>query len=172
MAVPPHVPATAQLPPAYSSPSRRADSWEARRPGEVSGIDQPGGAGLGFQGPDQGYALKLAEDFSDAIMLGTSEQINDVIAGCSAIALRRASLFGRAPVVHDLRLAFELFGYLDTATDEQVAWRRPLFAGIAGSHGYHRRLHLAATVPESTLRSTPAAVAAKARSGDWRALVS
>ena len=70
--------------------------------------------------------------------------------------------------MHDLRLALELFGFLDEADAELVAWRRDRFAGAAGHHGYHVKLHLAALVPEETLRRTPAVVAGL-RSDDWRA---
>ena len=151
----------------YRSPPRRADSWTAERPGEVVGGEATGGRGLGSQGPDQGYMLKLAEDFADPVLLGFGERIDDVMAGCCAVALRRASLFGRAPVVHDLRLALELFGFLGVADAEQVLWRRPMFAGAAGHHGYYVKLRLADLVPESALRLTPAA-AAEARSEGWR----
>ena len=122
---------------------------------------------MGSQGPDQGYVLKLAEQFSDPVALGFGERIEDVMAGCCAVALRRASLFGRAPVMHDLRLSLELFGFLGVADAELVVWRRPMFAGAAGHHGYHVKLRLADLVPESTLRLTPAA-AAEARAEDWR----
>ena len=139
----------------------------AERPGEVVGGEAARGRGLGSQGPDQGYMLKLAEHFADPVLLGLGESIDDVMAGCCAVALRRASLFGRAPVMNDLRLALELFGFLGVADPEQVAWRRPMFEGAAGHHGYHVKLRLAALVPESTLRLNPAA-AAEARAENWR----
>ena len=43
------------------------------------------------------------------------------------LALKRASLFGRAPVVHDLEVAFTIWGFLGAAPPELVALRRPLF---------------------------------------------
>ncbi len=63
------------------------------------------------------------------------------MAGCTAVALRRASLFGRAPVIHDLRIAFTIWGYLDAAPPaELVELRRPLFEGVANSlHHYEER---------------------------------
>ena len=139
----------------------------ADRPGEVVG-EHPAGPGLGYQGPDQGYALKLAERFAGRLVLAAGEREDDALAGCVAVALRRASLFGRAPVMHDLRLALELFGFLDEADADLVAWRRDRFAGAAGHHGYHVKLRLGELVPEETLRLAPAAVAA-ACSKDWRA---
>ena len=140
----------------------------ADRPGEVVGIEPSVGPGLGNQGPDQGYALKLAERFAGQLVLSAGEREDDALAGCVAVALRRASLFGRAPVMHDLRLALELFGFLDEAGADLVAWRRGRFAGAAGHHGYHVRLRLADLVPAETLRLTPAAVAG-ARATSWRA---
>ena len=139
----------------------------ADRPGEVVG-EHPAGLGLGYQGPDQGYALKLAERFAGQLALAAGEREDDALAGCVAVALRRASIFGRAPVMHDLRLGLELFGFLGDTDAELVAWRRDRFAGAAGHHGYHVKLRLAALVPEETLRLTPTA-AAEACSKDWRA---
>ena len=167
MAAPSHVPATAEAPSIYRSPPRRPGSWTADRPGEVVGSDAPSGPGLGSQGPDQGYMLRLAERFSDPIALGFRERIEDVMAGCCAVALRRASLFGRAPVMPDLRLALELFGFLVETDPELVVWRRNMLAGASGHHGYHIKLRLADLVPEATLRSTPAAVA-ESRAENWR----
>ena len=151
----------------YRSPPRRDDPWMADRPGEVVGREAPAGPGLGCQGPDQGYALKLAERFAGRLVLAAGERPDDALAGCCAVALRRASLFGRAPVMHDMRLALELFGFLIDADEAQVAWRRPRFAGAAGHHGYRVKLRLAGRVPEDTLRLTPAA-AAEARARNWR----
>ena len=167
MAAPSHVPATSEAPSSYRSPPRRPEPWVARRPGEVVGGAAPNGPGLGNQGPGQGYMLKLARDFASPIVVVLGEGAEDVLAGCGAVALRRASLFGRAPVVHDLRLALEAFGFLGEADAGLVDWRRPRFAGAAGHHGYGVRLRLAELVPEATLRSTPSAVA-ESRSEDWR----
>ena len=167
MAAPSHVPATAEAPSSYRSPPRRDAPWLAHRPGEVVGGGPPAGPGLGNQGPDQGYALKLAERFAGQLVLAAGEREDDALAGCVSVALRRASMFGRAPVMHDLRLALELFGFLIDADAELVAWRQDQFAGAAGHHGYHVKLRLAALVPEETLRRTPAA-AAGARAENWR----
>ena len=169
VAAPSHVPATARAPSIYRSPPRRDDPWIADRPGEVVGDEPTAGPGLGNQGPDQGYALKLAERFAGRLVLAAGEREDDALAGCCAVALRRASVFGRAPVVHDLRLALELFGFLGEADAdaELLAWRRNQFAGAAGHHGYHVKLRLADLVPAETLRRTPAAVAAD-RADNWR----
>jgi hypothetical protein len=155
---------------AYESPPRRLGSWLPDRPGEL--VDdgfQPEGMALGSQGPDQGYALLLARRFEGKLALAEGEHEADVIAGGVAIALRRASIFGRAPVIHDLRLAFELFGFLDEDADEElVAHRREVFEELANPHHYFEVRHLAGAVPEATLRLTPDQV--RARRSEWRSL--
>ena len=170
VAAPSHVPATAKAPSIYRSPPRRDDPWMADRPGEVVGAESQPGPGMGHQGPDQGYALKLAQRFVGQLAVSPGEREDDALAGCCAVALRRASLFGRAPVVHDLRLALELFGFLIDADAALVSWRRAHLAGAAGHHGYHVKLRLADLIPTETLRSTAEEVA-EACSQDWRALL-
>ena len=155
---------------AYESPPRRPDSWLAVRPGDLEGRALPGGPGLGVQGPDQGYALTLARRLRDQLMLTDGESADDAIAGCLGVALRRASLFGRAPVIDDLRLAFSLFGFLDAdAPTDLLEFRRPRFAEADSSHHYAEVRELAVLVPEATLRMTAAEVAA--RRADWRELL-
>ncbi len=168
MAAPSYVPSASAAPTLYRSPPRRPDSWRAQRPGEVVGAALDEGSGFGNQGPDQGYVLKLAQRLKGQLVLDASEREDDALVGCAAVALRRASTFGRAPVMHDLRFALELFGFLSEAEPELVAWRRQRFAGAAGHHGYHLKRRLADLVSADTLRRTPE-VAAAARAKDWRA---
>jgi len=156
MVVPSHVPEVA-IPPtgvAYTSPRCRLGSWRADRPGEVlAGDRDTTGAGLGYPGPDQGYVLRLVHLFEPQLRLAAGEDSADVIAGGVAVALKRASLFGRAPVAEDLRVAFDLFGFLTSdASDELVARRRQLFAGVAGVHNYRDVRRIADLVPASALR--------------------
>jgi hypothetical protein len=88
-----------------------------------------------------------------------------------AVALKRASLFGRAPVIHDLRVAFTLWGFLDEhADDELVALRRPRFEGVPHAHHYAELRAIADAVPESTLRLTPDQVRSEYGAG-WRSLL-
>ena len=101
-------------------------AWTATRPGDLVGR-QPTGAKLGRQGPDQGYGLKLVRRLADRLELAPGEHLDDVIAGNLAVGLARASLFGRAPVIHDLELAFTVWGYLGGAPPELVTYRKPLF---------------------------------------------
>jgi len=142
-------------------------AWTTSRPSEVRGTHQPSGVSLGTPGPDQGFALKLARRFEDRLVLEPGEQAADVIAGCTAVAMRRAARFGRAPLVHDLTLAFTLWGFLGGAPEDLVAVRGPLFRSAA--HHYMVQRTIADSVPEHTLRLTPEAVAD--RLDEWRELV-
>jgi hypothetical protein len=155
---------------AYESPPRRPDPWLAVRPGDLEGRMETGGPGLGVQGPDQGYALALARRLRDQLFLTEGESADDAIAGCLGVALRRAAIFGRAPVIDDLRLAFDLFGFLDgDAPKDQIEFRKPRFAEVSSSHHYAEARELAMLVPEATLRMPARQVAA--RRAEWRSLL-
>lgn len=135
----------------YSSPPRRGDSWFAERPGDLTEPGAPRGPRLGSTGPDQGYALRLARHFEGRLHLGGVHH-GDAVAGAVGVAMRRAGLFGRAPVVHDLTAAFTLFGLLDPEPDpELVAWRERAFAEVAGHHHYRERQVLIDAVPDAVL---------------------
>jgi hypothetical protein len=140
----------------YASPGHVPVGWVADRPGELHG-PQPHGDRLGTPGPDQGFALRIARRLESELIVAAGESVDDVIGGCVNIALRRASLYSRAPVVHDLRMAFTIWGLFDPAPpDELVAARRRLFEGVANTaHHYAEGRHLADLVPEWVLRSTP-----------------
>jgi hypothetical protein len=139
----------------YESPPRRPEPWLPRRPGDLK-TGQPRGVHFGNPGPDQGYALLLARRLQHRIFVQPGESLDDTIQGCLPIALKRASLMGRAPVIHDLVVAFTVWGFLDeTPTDDLVAKRKSLFAGVAHASHHLERDHLVAMVPISTLRMTP-----------------
>src|SRR6188508_1115085 len=89
----------------YESPDHVPDGWLPDRPAEIHGF-QPEGGRLGFQGPDQGFAIKIANTFRPRLQVPEGESADDAVQGCLGIALRRASMFSRAPVVHDLTIAF------------------------------------------------------------------
>ena len=173
MAAPDYVPRPpSEQPRVYQSPPRRPDPWMADRPAELSGAGQPSGGRLGSQGPDQGYVLRLARQFDDQLQLGVGEHHEDVIAGAAAVALKRASLYGRGPVVHDLRVALTIWGYLDEDPDtDLVALRRPLFEDVANPHHYGDRRAIADMVPAEVLGATPDAISERHRD-DWRSLIS
>jgi len=164
---PDFVPAGLADRPRRTIPVPPSPRWTASRPAEV-GPRPPTGDKLGRPGPDQGYALGLAERFVPRLQLAVGEERDDVVAGCVAVALRRASTLGRAPVVHDLDHAFTLLGFLTaTAPDDLLEWRTPRVAGAA--HHYWTRRGLADAVPEATLRLTPAEV--RDRLDTWSTLL-
>lgn len=141
--------------------------WTSSRPSELSGTRAPSGSSLGTPGPDQGFALKLARRFENRLVLGAGEHAEDAISGCTAVAMRRAALFGRAPVIHDLTLSFTLWGFLYGAPSDLVAAREPLFR--SASHHYRVQRTIADAVSETTLRLTPVQVGEHLV--DWRTLV-
>lgn len=155
---------------AYESPDHVPAAWTAGRRAEIRGR-QPEGERLGYQGPDQGYVITLAERARPRVKVQSGENIDDVLRGCSLIALKRASMFGRAPVVHDLTLALTAWGFLlDSPPADLVETRRALFAGVRhGAHHYAEGRAIADMFPEATLALSPADVAARTP-GAWREL--
>lgn len=150
----------------YQSPPRRPDSWVADRPADLR-AGQPVGEMLGNIGPDQGYALKLARQFEDKLHLG-EVHLGDAVAGCVAVAMKRNSLFGRAPVIHDLTAGFTIFGFLDpNPPADLVALRERLFAEVRSSHHYTERRAIVDMVPAEVL-SQPHTAIADAYRQDWR----
>jgi hypothetical protein len=164
-------------PRSYQSPPRRDDDeWIPARPGELvttGGQPDVDAGRMGAPGPDQGYLLKLVPLLRDELRLADGEHRADVEAGGVAIALKRASLFGRAPVVHDLRIAYTVWGFLDGgAPSELVAERTARFQGVHHTaHHYPELRAVADAVPEATLRLAPAEVASR-HAADWRSLLS
>ena len=59
--------------------------------------------------------------------------------------------------MHDLRIAFTIWGFLDPAPPgDLVAIRRRVFEGVANSlHHYEERRALVDSVPDATLRPDP-----------------
>jgi hypothetical protein len=85
------------------------------------------------------------------VHLAPLEHADDAEVGCVNIAMRRAAIYGRAPVIHDLRIAFTIWGFLDQQPpDELVAYRRPRFAGAA--HDYDTQRAIVDQIPDETLR--------------------
>ena len=168
MAAPEYVPRSpVDKPRVYRSPPWNGEEWLADRPGELTGR-QPLGPRLGYPGPDQGFVLKLARRFADRLVVDETESIDDVISGCCAVALKRASLFGRAPAVHDLTVAFTVWGFLGPADGELLRLRRPLFEEAANPHHYMERRRIADLVPQAVLRMSREEVVLQAAT-DWRA---
>lgn len=163
--VPPAVPTRG-----YESPDYVPGPWFADRPAEIEGR-QPRGGRLGYQGPDQGYALLLAERCRGDVRVQAGESVDDALRGSLNIALRRASKLGRAPVMNDLTVALTIWGWLDPSPPaELVAERRARFEGMRHpAHHYIESRTLADSVPSATLAMTPEQVAA-AYPRRWREL--
>ncbi|MFM8969748.1 MAG: hypothetical protein ACKOI3_05865 [Actinomycetota bacterium] len=171
MAAPKHTPVDPiDRPRAYQSPDFVPAPWTNSRKASVTGR-QPRAERLGHPGPDQGYVLSLAERLRPRVKVTSGESVDDAIQGCIGIALRRASHFGRAPVIHDLDIAFTMWGYfLDTPPADLVAARSGLFAGVANVvHHYVEARRIVDMVPQSTITMTPEMVR-KAMPNSWRAL--
>lgn len=167
MAAPQYVPNTLADQPRRGLRVPAPDGWMADRPAELDAY-QPVGPHLGRPGPDQGFALKLVREFESKLVVVAPERHEDVVTGCLGVALARASIFGRAPVVHDLDIAFRIWGFLGDAPAELVELRKPLFA--AADHHYDHQRAIVDHVPEATLRLSHGEVARRFPS-EWRSLL-
>lgn len=169
MGAPEYVPTTPQDEVrSYASPPRRPASWRADRPGEVVGR-WPEGDRLGTPGPDQGYAIGLADRFQGRLQLHDGDDEADALAGASAIGMKRAGLFGRAPVVHDIEAGLCLWGYLDADVDPVlVELRRGWFEEVHQAHHYMELRRVVDAVRDEVLHQSLDAIAA-AYADDWRA---
>ena len=92
---------------------------------------------LGNQGPDIGYAYKLVHLVSDKIKVQADESLHDVEKGAIAVAMRRAGLFGRAPILADLDVALTIWGYYD---DQPANGLRVMRGEMFEGAGHHTRL--------------------------------
>ena len=154
----------------YKSPPWRPDRWLAERPGDLDDL-QPKGEQFGDPGPDQGYVYKLARHYEGKLTLTEGEHERDALVGAIQVALKRASIFSRAPVIHDLTIGLTVFGFLRQAPADLVELRTPLFMEVAHPHHYAEQRHIAAMVPESTLRLVHTKVTEQ-HAADWRSLLS
>lgn len=171
MAAPEYVPTDpTEHPRTYGSPPRLEEPWLADRDGELVRVGQPTGPLLGNQGPDIGYAFKLAELIRDRLVLAEGEDADDVVSGCVQVAMKRAAAFGRAPVMADLEMAFTIWGFLSEAPDDLVEFRRPLFAEVAHPYHYAERRVIADMVSEETLRRPLARLTATLAQG-WQRIL-
>lgn len=153
----------------YESPPWRPDPWTATRPADLHGA-QPEGVGFGYQGPDQGFALRLARRFDDRLVLADGEERDDAMTGCVLVALKRSSVFGRAPMIHDLDVGFTVWGFLGPAPEDLLAVRRPLFEEVSHPHHESLRRRITAGVPVEVLRLPHEEVRRRA-AADWRSVL-
>ncbi len=140
--------------------------WRQTRPAELKTVDVPTGQHFGSPGPDQGYGLTLADRFRGRLALTPDEHEDDAVVACLGAGLKRASIFGRAPVIFDMELAYTVYGFLGDAPPDLVQFRVPLIQGAA--HDYWVQRAAVDRVLESTLRSTPEKV--RSLLPEWRTL--
>lgn len=143
--------------------------WSPQRPAELHVPFRPAGRGRGTPGPDQGFALQLAHRFEDRLNLVEGESKEDVLVGCALLAARRAALLGRAPCVHDVKVALSLWGFLGSAPAALVDERRLAFLGV--SHDYNLQRALVDRVPEASLLLSPADLTPPVVAEGWRRLL-
>ena len=104
-------------------------------------------------GPDQGYALRLVKDFKGKIFLFEGEHWEDASEVAVLTALKRASLFGRAPCNHDLEAGFCIWGYLDSSPQEELLEiRKEKFGHIGSAHNYLMRRYVSDAVSAAGLK--------------------
>ena len=141
-----------------------ARGWVADRPGDLA-APQPTGAMFGRPGPNVGYAVVLAHRVRDRLALGAHESSDDAVALVAELAMKRASSFGRAPVIADVEIAATLLGYEGEVDPVFVTWR--VEVGHGSSHEYAPRRALVDAVPDAVLRMPPktAALLVDARAG-------
>jgi len=143
------------LDPGVKMPPARA--WFADRPGDLSG-GQPTGTLLGSPGPNVGYALTLAERVRDRLALAPHEHADDALDVVAEVAMRRAALLGRAPVMPDIEFGMNILGYRGVADPDFVAWRVRAVQGA--HHNYSERRSLVDAIPVDVLRLVPTALPA------------
>ncbi|MGD0378863.1 MAG: hypothetical protein ABSC30_02650 [Acidimicrobiales bacterium] len=157
---------TDQVRPSYRLSTPR--HWRAGRVADLRGPEHVRGRELGIPGTDQGYAFLLAHtQFEDKLELTDGVTAEDALVACSAVANRRASLYGRAPVAKDIELALVVFGFLGGAPADLVDWRTPLFQ--AAAHHYQQQRTIVGAVSEETLRLSPSDV--RGRLSSWRSML-
>ena len=75
---------------------------------------------MGHPGPDQGYALRLVKQFKDKVFLVSGEHWEDASEVAVLTALKRASLFGRAPCTFDIEVGLCIWGYFDPNPEDEL----------------------------------------------------
>jgi hypothetical protein len=130
-----------------------AQRWQADRPGEFDPTASSGRL-MGSPGPNIGYAVTLANRAASRVNLADHEHLEDALAVIAAIAMRRASMIGRAPVMPDIDFAIVLLGYDTPAKADLFEWRREVVSHAG--HEYIVRRGIVDAIPSELLRLSPA----------------
>jgi hypothetical protein len=141
MAQPSFSPVTIKDKVGHYHPLENPERMSFSRPAELRGQNpSPIPALSGNPGPDQGYALKLANELINQLNIKTEQNVADVKYALVIFALKRASLFGRAPVKKDLECGAFLLGYLSEDLEPDfIKKRSELIKGLAHNYEYQRR---------------------------------
>lgn len=166
MAIDPHVKPKLVDRPRSGTPMPPAHGFVAERPGDVVEAGQPRGHLLGSPGPDLGYALVLADRFTERLELTPHGHAADAVAVATGVAMRRCSTLGRAPTAPDVELGFTLLGYLGGAPADLVEWRDHEAHGAG--HDDTRQRRVVDAVREDALKLRPSE--ARERLASWRDL--
>lgn len=158
----------------YTSPPRRPEPWTKDRPSEIE-ARQPHDDRLGVTGPDPGYALTMAARYAGKVLLqreGDAKEV-DVLRGAAEIAMKRAALAGRAPILADVNVALTVWGFLDASpAPELLRLRRTMFEGVHHIAPHYPLLReLADAVPAEVLALHPGAIKQR-HTANWRSCLS
>ncbi|HPB46674.1 MAG: hypothetical protein M9952_08795 [Microthrixaceae bacterium] len=156
MSAPEFVPTSPTARKSYQSPKWRPGSWHADRPGELDGR-QPEGDRLGAPGPDPGYVDRLVDTVESSLKLGHHEHLADVREAIAVVALKRASLFGRAPVIHDVTAAVTALGFDQAPPSGDAGERRAALLEECHHPHFYVRLRSIADLVEAEVLAQPAA---------------
>ena len=124
-------------------PTARATSRLGSRPGTCSGA----------RGRTSATRSSLAERARDRLALGANESADDALAVIGEVAMKRAALFGRAPVMTDIDIAASLLGYKGEVDPAFVQWRTHAVQGA--KHEYEKRRAIVDAVADAVLRMPP-----------------
>ena len=170
MAAPKYVPSPVQQSKYYQSTRKTKHSSGVLRPAEVfkHNVNQEG---MGHPGPDQGYALRLVKQFKDKVFLVSGEHWEDASEVAVLTALKRASLFGRAPCTFDIEVGLCIWGYLDpNPEDELVDLRKENFGHIGSAHNYLTRRKVSDAISSTGLKRSPELIRMEYEQ-NWRAMI-
>ena len=114
-------------------------------------VDAPTGRRhLGATEYDLGFGLKLANRVAERAVLGEGEHLADAVSGCFSCGTRKSSFFHRSPVIYDMEWAFTLWGFMEGAPEDLIAFRRPFFVGVA--EDYYRQREIVGRVRGEAIR--------------------
>lgn len=125
------------------------ESWVADRPGDEDSKLNGAGELFGNAGPNIGYAYTLVGRIYDSLILSSNEHRHDVEPLVAEIAMRRASHFGRAPIMKDVDCAVHLLG-LGAELDNEETKQRVLLIHDCG-HNEHKRRTIVNSIPDELL---------------------